>query len=122
MSRQLLNVVSLTVITLLAGCAQIGAWTSSSDYQRGTMLTDQQLALFKPLSNSSQDILNAFGEPDKKNRVGRRFFWLYSYVRSPVIPFTGRQQYQQVVLFEFDNTGVLMRTRKRVFADDEPAT
>lgn len=122
MSRQLLKAVSLTAIASLAGCSQIGAWTTSTDYQQGTMLTDQQVALFKPQASSSKEISTAFGDPDKVVKIGARTFWSYRYVRSPVIPFTGRQQYEQVVVFEFDKTGLLQRTHKRVLIDEEAAT
>lgn len=122
MSRQLLQAVSLTAIASLAGCSQIGAWTASTDYQQGTLLTDEQMALFKPQASSSQDVSKVFGEPDKSTRIGNRTYWSYRYVRSPVIPFTGRQQYEQVVVFEFDKSGLLQRTRKRVLVDEEPAT
>ena len=122
MSRQLLKAVSLTIFVSLAGCSQIGAWTASTDYQRGTMLTDQQMGLFKPQASSSQDISKAFGEPHKTSRVGPRTFWSYRYVRSPAIPFTGRQQYEQIVVFEFDKSGVLVRSHKRVLIDEDPAT
>lgn len=122
MSRQLLKAVALTAIASLTGCSQIGAWTVSTDYQRGTMLTDQQIGFFKPQVSSSQDISKALGDPDKSTKIGARSFWTYHYVRTPAIPFTGRQQYEQIVVFEFDKSGVLVRTRKRVLVDEEPAT
>jgi outer membrane protein assembly factor BamE (lipoprotein component of BamABCDE complex) len=115
MTRQLFAVFAFSALAASSGCSS----TSAFDYQYGTPITDQQLAALVEGRSTSDDVFKAVGKPDKKGQLSGRTFWSYHYIRSPALPFGGRKQYEQVVVFEFNKDGTLQKTRKKLIPDGD---
>lgn len=115
MTRQLLAAFAFSALAASSGCSQITAF----DYEYGTPITDQQLTSLVEGRSTSGDVSKAFGKPDKQGQYSGRTFWSYHYIRSPGIPFSGRAQYERVVIFEFNKDGTLQKTRKKLIQDKD---
>jgi outer membrane protein assembly factor BamE (lipoprotein component of BamABCDE complex) len=114
MTRQLLAALAFSALAASSGCSQMSAF----DYEYGTPITDQQLSSLVEGRSTSGDISKALGKPDKQGQISGRTFWSYRYTRSPSLPFFGRKQHDQIVVFEFNKDGTLQKTRKRILSED----
>ncbi|WP_443694941.1 hypothetical protein [Pseudomonas sp.] len=100
------------LIVVLGGCQQIGAATAPLDYTSGVNVSAAQMAGFIDKKSTQNDVISQIGQPGSKAEVLGKEVWSYAYSFGPGIPFTGKKDFNETTVFEFDKHGVLINHYK----------
>lgn len=102
MNKSAIALITASII-LTSGCV-----STPLDYKQGTQVSQQQLEKFEPGKATQTDVVEAIGQPNRKEPLNGKEIWYYDFNKVGALG----AHISEATVFEWDAKGNLLQSYK----------